>query len=143
MKQLQEEIKRKERKVMIRDMVTNKLVIKMEEPVEVARRLRKSKRSPKLPSIERNEHNQSKMDKKKDDDIARDGIYIIKDKDTKKVSMPNYDRVYEIMKQNRIEKPDKTEATKPVKRHINIASTNPLASTEFKKKRKPKAQTKR
>lgn len=127
---------------MIRDMVTNKLVIKMEEPVEVARRLRK-KRSPKLPSIERNEIGQSKNDKKKDDDIERDGIYIIKDKDTKKVFMPDYDKVYEIMKQNRIEKTAKSEDTKPVKRHINIASTNPLASTEFKKKRKPKAQSKR
>jgi hypothetical protein len=145
LKMLEDEKNKKERKSMIRDMVNKKLVISMEKPIDVSRRMR-TKRSTKFSPINSTGNTPSKLEKQREDAIKRDGIYIITDKESKKVKMPKYEKMFEIMTKNRIEKPERAD-NHSKKRHINVAGSHPLATMEHQKKRKrkpkPKANTNR
>eukprot|EP00344_Euplotes_crassus_P007350 CAMPEP_0197000370 /NCGR_PEP_ID=MMETSP1380-20130617/5336_1 /TAXON_ID=5936 /ORGANISM="Euplotes crassus, Strain CT5" /LENGTH=344 /DNA_ID=CAMNT_0042417645 /DNA_START=42 /DNA_END=1076 /DNA_ORIENTATION=- len=139
-----------ERKLDIDRKVKDHLVIAMEDPVEVSRRLRKkSKRS-----VRRNEDydpTQETLKKKnivkKEKKIKKDGIYYIKDAESKKISMPKLanlnPKIFEMFAKERVEARNEAEhhtepnqEKKRKKRHINIAGTNPLASTDYKKSKK-------
>jgi hypothetical protein len=123
---------------MIKDMLARKLIIPMEDPVEVSRKFKK-KRKVKLPSLDRDSAKREAMVKKEEDEIRKRGIYFIKDADAKKVSMPRF-ADFRIRKEEPQEKIDETNEESPSvnKRHINIASTNPLADTSFNKTKKKK-----
>lgn len=77
LKLTEEERKEEERKLMIQDMIKRKLVIPMEEPVDVARKYRKKKRT-KLPSLTNEKTKQEKQIEKEEEEIKKRGIYFIK-----------------------------------------------------------------
>ena len=118
---------------MVKEMIKNRYVIPMENPVEVSRKFKK-KRNSKLPSLNRGEkfEKQEARTKREEDNIRKKGIFYIKDSGAKKVWMPKFSDF-----RFRTPIPPKEvieESTEGKMRPINIASTNPLDSFDPKKK---------
>jgi len=125
----------------IQDMIKNKYVIPMEDPVEVARRLKK-KHKVRLPAIGKNSKEQKK-EKMQEEQIIKSGIYIIKDKDTKTVKMPKF-MDFRLNKDDpRPQKELSPKKGKKARRYINIAGGNPLSYDGPGKPRRKKPATNR
>lgn len=131
-----------ERGMQIKEMMKKNLVIPVEDPVEVARRYRKSKRKRRLPALA--QEKQEKADKMEDENIRKKGVYLIKDKELKTVKMPRFIdfRTNKEPKPTQETKEDEIE-DKGIKRHINVGATNPLGGAGITSPKKTKTKKKK
>jgi hypothetical protein len=132
-------LREEERKKIIKEMVKQQYVIPIDDPVDVAKRMRRKKH--KLPSLNRDKPKESKKNKREDDQIRKDGIYYIRDGEAKRVYMPKFQdfRLSREPREPRVK--EKEPSPKGAKRHINVASTNPLAGGSPKKRKIKKKQS--
>uniref|UniRef100_A0A7S3NV75 Uncharacterized protein n=1 Tax=Euplotes crassus TaxID=5936 RepID=A0A7S3NV75_EUPCR len=125
--------------------VKDKVIIGMEDPIQVSRRLRKKmKRASRRENryfAPSNKTLQDELTRKKEGQIQKDGIYYIKNTQSKKISMPKLanlnPKIFELFTKKKIEErmehrkgsePEgETKEEPKQERHINIASTNPLS----------------